>query len=144
MIVLDMDHSEDRTHGQQELAFYNHHYGSYCYLPLFLFEGLSGKLITAVLRPGKRPTGKENAAIIKRVLFLIRQAWPDTHIVLRGDGHFANPELMVVCEADANLDFIFGLAGNKARSPRAAPLLKRAPCSTLDARTPVALENRSP
>jgi len=126
VIVLDMDHSEDRTHGQQELAFYNHHYGSYCYLPLFLFEGLSGKLITAVLRPGKRPTGKENAAIIKRVLFLIRQAWPDTHIVLRGDGHFANPELMVVCEADANLDFIFGLAGNKALSPRAAPLLKKA------------------
>jgi Transposase DDE domain group 1 len=33
-IVLDLDHSEDPTHGQQELAFYNHHYQSYCYLPL--------------------------------------------------------------------------------------------------------------
>tara|TARA_R110002094_G_C4905003_1_gene210547 strand:- start:220 stop:1614 length:1395 start_codon:yes stop_codon:yes gene_type:complete len=126
VIVLDMDHSEDRTHGQQELAFYNHHYGSYCYLPLFLFEGLSGKLITAVLRPGKRPTGKENAAIIRRVLFLIRQAWPNTHIILRGDGHFANPELMVLCETDAKLDFIFGLAGNKALSPKAEPLLTKA------------------
>jgi hypothetical protein len=61
VMVLDMDHSEDRTHGRQELAFYNRHYGSHCYLPLFLFEGLSGKLITAVLRPGKRPTGRENA-----------------------------------------------------------------------------------
>ena len=59
IIVLDMDHSEDRTHGQQELSFYNHHYGSHCYLPLFLFEGLSGKFITAVLRPGKRPRGGE-------------------------------------------------------------------------------------
>ena len=97
-IVLDMDHSEDRTHGQQELSFYNHHYGSHCYLPLFLFEGLSGKFITAVLRPGKRPTGRENAAIIARVVRRLRQAWPDTHIVLRGDGHFSNPELMALCE----------------------------------------------
>lgn len=64
VIVLDMDHSEDRAYAQQQDIFYNHHYGSYCYLPLFVFEGLSGKLITAVLRPGKRPCGAENAAII--------------------------------------------------------------------------------
>jgi len=76
-----MDHTEDPTHGQQELALYNHHY-----LPLFLFEGLSGKLITAVLRPGKRPTGRENAAIVGRVVRRLRQSWPHTHIVLRGDG----------------------------------------------------------
>ena len=126
VIVLDMDHSEDVTHGQQELAFYNHHYGNHCYLPLFLFEGLSGKLITAVLRPGKRPTGRENAAIIKRVLRLLRQAWPQTHIILRGDGHFSNPELMALCEIDTHLDFLFGLAGNKVLSPKAKPLLARA------------------
>jgi hypothetical protein len=44
VIVLDLDHSEDPAHGQQELIFYNHHYGSHCYLPLFIFEGVSGKL----------------------------------------------------------------------------------------------------
>ena len=126
VIVLDMDHSEDPTHGQQEFAFYNHHYGNYCYLPLFLFEGISGKLITAVLRPGKRPTGSENAAIIKRVLRLLRQAWPETHILLRGDGHFSNPELMALCEEDPYIDFLFGLAGNKVLSPKAEPLLKKA------------------
>jgi len=126
IIVLDMDHSEDRTHGQQELAFYNHHYGSHCYLPLFLFEGLSGKLITAVLRPGKRPTGRENAAIIRRVVRRLRQAWPDTHLILRGDGHFSNPELMALCERDDQLDFIFGLAGNKVLLPAAEPLLSKA------------------
>jgi hypothetical protein len=126
MIVLDMDHSEDRTHGQQELAFYNHHYRSHCYLPLFLFEGLSGKFITAVLRPGTRPTGRENAAIIGRVLRRLRRAWPDTHILLRGDSHFANPELMALCEDDARMDFLFGLAGNRALTPKAAPLMTRA------------------
>jgi len=126
VIVLDMDHSEDRTHGQQELAFYNRHYASHCYLPLFLFEGLSGKFITAVLRPGKRPTGRENAAIIGRVVQRLRQAWPDTHIVLRGDGHFANPELMALCHDDERLDFVFGLAGNLALTPKAEPLLAKA------------------
>ncbi|OBS07861.1 hypothetical protein Thpro_020004 [Acidihalobacter prosperus] len=126
VIVLDMDHSDDRTHRQQELAFYNPYYGSHCYRPLFLFEGLSGALITAVLRPGKRPTGRENAAIIGRVVRRLRQAWPDTHIVLRGDGHFSNPELMALCEEDAQMDFLFGLAGNPALVPAAKPLLAKA------------------
>lgn len=93
---------------------------------MFIFEGLSGKLITAVLRPGKRPTGKENAAIIKRVLHLIRNAWPKTHILMRGDAHFANPELMVLADSDPNLDFLFGLAGNRVLSPKGKTLLEQA------------------
>jgi hypothetical protein len=124
VIVLDMDHSEDATHGQQELAFYNHHYGNYCYLPLFLFEGLSGKFITAVLRPGKRPKGVENAMILKRVLKALRAAWPTTRIVLRGDGHFSNPELMALAMDDPYTDFIFGLTGNRVLTPLAEPFLE--------------------
>ena len=58
-IVLDLDHSDDPTHGQQEFAFYNHHYRSYCYLPLFIFEGTSHALVTACLRPGTRPPGRK-------------------------------------------------------------------------------------
>lgn len=125
-IVLDMDHSVDPIHGQQEFSFYNHHYRNHCYLPLFIFEGLSGRLVTAILRPGTRPTGKENAAIVNRVLLLLRKHWPHTHIVLRGDGHFANPELMALAKTDDRLDFIFGLAGNQRLSPLAEPLLERA------------------
>jgi len=124
LIVLDMDHSEDATYGQQELSFYNHHYRSYCYLPLFLFEGLSGKFITAALRPGKRPKGAENAMILKRVLKRLRAAWPETHIVLRGDGHFSNPELMALTLEDPYTDFIFGLTGNRVLSQLAAPFLE--------------------
>lgn len=123
LIVLDMDHSEDATYGQQELSFYNHHYRSYCYLPLFLFEGISGKFITAALRPGKRPKGTENAMIIKRVLRRLRAAWPETHIVLRGDGHFSNPELMELALDDPHTDFIFGLTGNRVLAQLAAPFL---------------------
>jgi hypothetical protein len=79
-----------------------------------------------VLHPGKRPTGRENAAIVGRVLRLMRQAWPHTHIILHGDGHFANPELMALCEQDEQLDFIFGLASNQVLLPQAEPLLNKA------------------
>src|SRR5512144_1165927 len=104
VIVLDLDHAEDAAYGQQEVIFYNAYYGSHCYLPLFIFEGLSGKFVTAVLRPGTRPTGVENAMIVQRVLKRLRAAWPDTHLVLRGDSHFANPELMQLVQADPQAD----------------------------------------
>ncbi|MDQ6958434.1 MAG: IS1380 family transposase [Mariprofundaceae bacterium] len=126
VMVLDMDHTDDPTHGQQEFSFYNHHYRTRCYLPLTIFDGLSGQLITAVLRPGKRPTGKENAMIMKRVLKRIRQHWPNTNIILRGDGHFSNPELMQLCLEDGNMDFIFGLPSNKVIDRLAEPLMQKA------------------
>ena len=123
-ITLDLDHTDDATYGQQALSFYNHHYGHHCYLPLLVFEAHSGALVTAVLRPGKRPTGAENAMIMKRVLALLRRHWPQTHILLRGDGHFANPELMALTQADGNADFIFGLAGNPVLVRQAEGLMK--------------------
>jgi hypothetical protein len=125
-ITLDLDHTDDATYGQQALSFYNHHYGHYCYLPLLVFEANSGALVTAVLRPGKRPTGAENAMIMKRVIRLLRRRWPQTHILLRGDGHFANPELMALIQADGNADFIFGLAGNPVLARQAEGLMKNA------------------
>jgi len=124
IIVLDMDHTEDRTHGQQEFSFFNKYYGSHCYLPLFVFEGLSGKFIAAILRPGKRPTGAENAMIIKRIVKLLRQHWSETHIVLRGDGHFSNVELMQIALDDPHTDFIFGLTGNQVLKRLSTPLLE--------------------
>ena len=59
-----------------------------------IFDGQSGPLIAAVLRPGKRPFGGGNAMIMRRVLKLIRRHFPDTHILVRGDGHFSGPELV--------------------------------------------------
>src|SRR6266581_1385845 len=98
-IVLDVDHSDDPTHGQQEFTFYNHYYKSYCYLPLFIFEGTSQALVMACLRPGTRPTGAENAMILTRLLSSLRHHWPRTHILVRGDSHFATPEVIEVIAA---------------------------------------------
>lgn len=126
VLVLDIDHSEDRVHGQQPFAFYNHHYGNTCYLPLLIFEGLSGALVAAVLRSSTRPTGAENTMILKRVLRRIRRHFPDTHILVRGDGHFSTPELMDYIDAMPNTDFVFGIAGNKVINPLGEPAMARA------------------
>ena len=125
-LILDLDHSEDACYGQQPLAFYNHHYGSTCYLALMIFDGLSGGLIAAVLRPGKRPFGEENAMIMRRVLKLIRLRFPDTHILVRGDGHFSGPELMGLIDSMPNMDFIFGFSCNVKLVTMAEPTRLRA------------------
>ena len=125
-IVLDLDHSDDPTHGQQELAFYNHHYRSYCYLPLFIFEGTSHALVTACLRPGKRPPGAENAMLLVRLLASLRRHWPSTHILVRGDSHFATPEVIEVIAHRQHMDFVFGLAGNPVLLRQAAPVMQEA------------------
>jgi hypothetical protein len=125
-IVLDLDHSDDPTHGQQEFAFYNHYYQNYCYLPLFIFEGTSHALVTACLRPGTRPTGAENAMILVRLLAYLRRHWPRTHILVRGDSHFATPEVIEVIAHRRLTDFVFGLAGNAVLLRQAAPVMQEA------------------
>src|SRR5437762_3315705 len=119
-IVLDLDHSDDPTYGQQEFAFYNHHYQNHCYLPLFIFEGTSHALVTAYLRPGTRPTGAANAMILVRLLSYLRRHWPHTHILVRGDSHFATPEILDVIASYRCTDFLFGLAGNAVLLRQAA------------------------
>lgn len=64
--------------------------------------------------------------ILKRVLKRLRAAWPETHIILRGDSHFANPELMQWVLDDPHADFIFGLSGNAVLAPLAQPFLAAA------------------
>src|SRR5215813_13563933 len=125
-IVLDLDHSEDPTHGQQEFTFYNHHYQSHCSLPLFIFEGTSHALVAAFLRPGKRPPGAENAMILVRLLSYLRRHWPTTHILVRGDSHFATPEVIEVIAPRRRMDFVFGLAGNPVLLRQAAPVMQEA------------------
>jgi hypothetical protein len=127
-IVLALDHTDDPTHGQQELTFYNHYYKSYCYMPLLIFEGLSGALVTACLRPGTRPPGAENAMILVRLLAALRRHWPRTHILVRGDSHFATPEVIEVLAHRHLIDFVFGLAGNAVLLRHATPVMQEARC----------------
>jgi len=107
-MVLDLEHSDDPTHGQQAFTFYNHYYRIYCYLPLFICAGTSHALVTAYLRPGTRPTGAENAMIVVRLLSYLRRHWPQTHILGRGDSHVATPEVIDVMANRRLTDCVFG------------------------------------
>ena len=125
-IVLDLDHSDDPTYGQQEFAFYNPHYQNHCYLPLFIFEGTSHALVMASLRPGTRPTGADTAMILVRLLSYLRRHWPHTHILVRGDSHVATPEVIDVVTSYRWTDFVFGLAGNAVLLRQGAPTMEAA------------------
>ena len=82
-IILDIDDTGDPTHGAQQLSLFNGYHDEYCYMPLFIFEGVSGKLITSILRPGRRPNGKEVRSIIKRIVHRLRTVWPNVGIIIR-------------------------------------------------------------
>jgi len=107
-IVLDIDDTFDAVHGGQQLRLFNAHYDEYGFQPIVVFDG-EGRFITAVLRPAKRPGGKEVKAFLRRLLRAIRANWPRTEILLRGDSHYCCPEVLDWCRANG-LDFIFGVA----------------------------------
>lgn len=85
-ITLDLDATDDPTHGRQEGRFSHGYYRSYCYLPLYVFCG--GHLLCAYLRPSKIDAAKHSRAITKLLVRRIRQRWPHVKIVLRGDSGF--------------------------------------------------------
>ena len=111
VIVLDVDDTEDRAHGAQEHIRYDGYYGGYCFLPLHVYEGLSGRLITTIFK-AKRFSGAQLLSVLKRLVKHLRHAWPETLIVFRGDSHFAYPEVMQWIEAQANLHYVTGLTSN--------------------------------
>src|SRR6202453_279758 len=107
-IVLDIDDTFDAVHGGQQLRLFNAHYDEYGFQPIVVFDG-EGRFITAVLRPAKRPGGKEIRAFLRRLLRAIRANWPKTEIVLRADSHYCCPEVLDWCRANG-VDFILGVA----------------------------------
>jgi hypothetical protein len=111
LIVLDVDDTEDPVHGAQEQARYDGYYGGYCFLPLHLYEGLSGRLITTIFK-AKRFTGTQMLSVVKRLVKRLRHAWPDTLLIFRGDSHFASPEVRQWIEAQAQLSYVTALTSN--------------------------------
>jgi hypothetical protein len=111
VIVLDVDDTEDRAHGAQEHIRYDGYYGGYCFMPFHLYEGLSGRLITTILK-AKRFSSAQMLAVLRRVVKRLRHAWPDTWFIFRGDSHFAYPEVMAWIEAQAHLSYVTGLTSN--------------------------------
>jgi DDE family transposase len=93
VIVLDVEDPEDPVHGEPEPARSDGYSGGYGFMPLHLYEGLSGRLITTILK-AKRVTGAQRLAVLKRLVKGLRPVWPTTLLLVRGDSHCAYPEMM--------------------------------------------------
>jgi hypothetical protein len=110
-VTLDIDDTLDVVHGHQQLSMFNAHYDERCFLPIHVYDTATSRPVAVLLRPGKTPSGREIRGHLRRLVRMIRGYWPHTHITIRGDSHYARPEVMDFCDANG-IDFVFGLAGN--------------------------------
>jgi Transposase DDE domain group 1 len=124
-ILLDLDGTDDPAHGEQEGVAYHGYYRQHMYHPLLVFDGDTGHLVTAVLRPGDVHGSAFVVLVLRRLLRKLRAAWPDVAVELRADSGFAIPRLYAWCEANA-VAYTIGLIPNPVLERLAAPLLATA------------------
>src|SRR5206468_6358384 len=111
-IVLDIDDTFDAVHGGQQLRLFNAYYDDYGFQPIVVFDA-EGRFVTALLRPGKRPSGIEIRGFVRRLIGALRSHWPKVEILLRADSHYAGPEVFDWCRTN-RVDWVLGLAPNAA------------------------------
>ena len=127
-ITIDLDPTDDRTHGAQQLTFFNGHYGAWCYLPQLAFltfdREVEQYLCAAVLRPGKAVASDGAIGLLRRLLPLLRAAFPRVRFLVRLDGGFATPELFDFLDAEPRLDYVVAMAKNAVLVRRAEPAME--------------------
>jgi hypothetical protein len=129
-ISIDLDPTDDPTHGAQQLTFFNGHYDTWCYLPVAGFLTFNHEpeqyLFCYVLRAGNAPAKQGAIGILDRVIDKLRAAFPKARILVRLDGGYAGPQLLKFLEDQAKVDYIVGMAENKILKRRARRLMGRA------------------
>jgi hypothetical protein len=128
-ITVELDPTDDPTHGAQQLALFNAHYDSWCYLPVAGFirfdEEPEQYLFTCVLRPGNATAQRGAIGILKRILARLRAAFPRARLRVRLDGGYAYPEMFDFLEAQ-RLEYVIAMAGNAVLDRLAEPWMQRA------------------
>ena len=129
LITIDMDPTEDQTHGAQQLSMFNGHYDAYCYLPQLAFLSFDKEpeqyLFAAMLRPGLAPAHKGAIGILKRVLPRLRKSFPKARILVRLDGGFATPKLFEFLEEEQRVRYLVGVTSNSVVKGRIEPMMER-------------------
>src|SRR4029077_1135196 len=123
-ILLDLDSTDDPTHGQQQLSFFNGAYGQHMYHPMLIFERHSGCLLAARLRRGNAPSHARIVPMLVRLLPRLEAAFPGVKIKLRGDAGFALPLLYQFCEF-FDIEYALGSPANCVFKQRAEPRQKQ-------------------
>jgi len=129
-ITIDLDPTDDPTHGAQQLTFFNGHYDCWCYLPLLAFLTFNDEseqyLCAALLRPGNAPAAAGAVGLLRRLIDMVRITFPPARLFVRLDGGFATPEILDFLDAEPRLDYVVAMAENSRLTPLAAPALAEA------------------
>jgi hypothetical protein len=120
-IIIDVDATDDPTHGQQEFSFYHGYYDQHMFHPLLVFDGTTGFPLAVVLRPGNKHASFGAVSILKRIVNRLRPAYPEALILIRADAGFAVPALYDYCER-RGLGYVIGLITNDRLKRRCADL----------------------
>lgn len=124
-IVLDLDATDDPTHGDQQLSLFDGYRKQYQYKPLLVFDGETGFPLGGYLRPGTAHDSWGAADALREIVAQLRQVWPNVPILVRGDTGFALPEVYDFCEAE-NLPYALGYATNAVLKRRTQHFLNLA------------------
>ena len=131
-ITIDLDPTDDPTHGAQQLTFFNGHYDCWCYLPLLAFltfnDEVEQYLCAAILRPGNASAARGARGTLCRLLAVLRVAFPRARFLVRLDGGFATPEIFDFLDAEPGLDYVVAMGENAVLTRCAEPAM-------VDART---------
>jgi hypothetical protein len=129
-VTIDLDVTEDPTHGAQQLSFFNGYYDSWCYLPLLGFLRFNDEpeqyLFAAVLRPGNAPDKKGALGLLRRSILMTREAFPRTSTLVRLDGGFSGPETLEALDILPDVEYVAGIASNAVLRRKAARLMRKA------------------
>jgi hypothetical protein len=128
-ITLDLDPTDDPTHGGQQLTFFNGHYDTWCYLPVMGFLSFNDEkeqyLFTAVLRPGNAVASVGAIGILGRILPRLWRAFPKAHLRVRLDGGFADPLLLAFLDV-MGVEYVVAMAKNAVLNRLAEPTMQQA------------------
>ena len=115
-VTIDLDPTDDPTHGAQQLSFFNGHYDTWCYLPVMGFVSFNDEaeqyLCAAVLRPGNVGAAVGAVAMLRRLVRMIRHHLPGVRIRVRLDGGFAHPAVLDFLDAQPRLEYVVAMAKN--------------------------------
>ncbi|MEA2016596.1 MAG: IS1380 family transposase [Actinomycetota bacterium] len=139
-IILDIDSTDDETHGGQQLALFNGFYGEYMYHPLLIYEAKSGHLLSARLRKGTAHTAEGAEEMLENVIDRLQKKFPGTKIYVRGDSGFGKPELYGLCEGK-KVQYTIGIKGNPVLKRKAHKVFEKAQKEYEETGKPVQLHN---
>ena len=129
-ITIDLDPTDDPTHGAQQLTFFNGHYDCWCYLPLLAFLTFDDEpeqyLCAALLRPGNAPATAGAVGLLRRLLARLRRAFPQARFLVRLDGGFATPAIFEFLDAEPRVDYVVAMGENAVLTRYAAAAMGEA------------------